>query len=126
MSKNLKQAFKEACDLFNDGRYNDLLPRMDIDIILKRVDDPGSVVGIGNVIAYLNGHQEDQQPQFDLVKTETVRGEDETNGQISGTAHYQDNKHEDTKILVRFTFTFIRNDTDSDWMLINAFAAPTE
>lgn len=126
MSKNLQQAFKEACDLFNDAKYNDLLPLLDIDIILKRVDDPGSVVGIGNVIAYLNGHQADQQPQFELVKTETVRGEDEINGQISGTAHYQDNKHKNTKILVRFTFTFARNDVSSDWMLINAFAAPTE
>jgi hypothetical protein len=99
---------------------------MDIDIIMKRVDDPGSVVGIGNVIAYLNGHQASQQPQFDGVKIETVRGANELNGQISGTAYYQDKKHVNTKIPVRFTFTFARQDVSEDWLLVNAFAAPVE
>lgn|ERR1039458_6637550 len=126
MSTDLRQAFKKACDLFNDAKYTELAPLMDIDIIMKRVDDPGSVVGIGNVITYLNGHQAELQPQFEVVKAETVRGADGTMGQISGTAHYQDKKHVNVKILVRFTFTFTRDDVGEDWMLINAFAAPME
>jgi hypothetical protein len=126
MSTDLRQAFKTACDLFNGAKYNDLGPLVDIDIVMKKVDDPGSIVGIGNVITYLNLQQAQQKPQFEVDKIETVRGADGTMGQISGTAHYQDKKRVNVKILVRFTFTFTRDDLGDDWMLINAFAAPME
>jgi hypothetical protein len=126
MSKDLMDTFKTACGLFNDSKYDELRPLMDIDIIMKRVDDPGSVVGIGNVITYLNGKQAEKQPQFDVVKIETVRGENTVNGQVSGTAYYQDQKHLNTKIPVRFTFGFARQDVTDEWQLVNAFAAPVQ
>jgi hypothetical protein len=126
MSTDLKQAFNEVCELFNGASYDDLRPLMDIDIILKKVDDPGSVAGIGNVITYLNGQQASRKPQFRDVKIETVHGENGTNGQISGTAHYRDRKDDTAEIAVRFTFTFSRNDRADNWMLVNAFAAPVE
>ena len=84
MSTDLRQAFKTACDLFNDAKYNDLGPLVDIDIVMKKVDDPGSIVGIGNVITYLNLQQAQQQPQFEVDKIETVRGADETRGKSAG------------------------------------------
>lgn len=126
MSTDLEKAFAHACGLFNNTQYDQLLPLLDPDIIMKRVDDPGSIVGVGNVIAYLRGRQAQLQPQFSNVHVEAIRGANGTNGQISGTARYQDEKKIPLTIPVRFTFTFARSSTDEDWLLINAFAAPIE
>jgi hypothetical protein len=126
MSKDLRQTFAATCDLFNDGKYEELLPAMHIDIVMKRVDDPGSVIGIGNVSAYLKGHQAQQQPQLLEPKFEHITGQSGMNGVISGTAYYQDKKHVPTRIRVRFSFTFTKEDPDDDWLLINTFAVPIE
>ena len=126
MTTNLKQAFDTAVALFNAAQYDDLRPLMDTDIILKLVDDSGSVVGIGNVITYLNGHQATEQPQLVNINIQTIYGNNGTNGQISGTAQYQDQKAVNTFIDVRFTFTFSRNAITDDWLLVNAFAAPSQ
>ena len=73
MSTNLQKSFDTAYALFNAGKYDDLRPLMHTDIILKLVDDAGSVVGLGNVITYLNGQQADRLPQFVPVEIESIQ-----------------------------------------------------
>lgn len=125
MATDLQKAFKEVSELFNDGKYDALAKVCDPDIIMKRVDDPGSIAGIGNFVAYLNTHQAHEKPRFLDAQPEEpiVRDPEETNGQISGIGNYLD-KANTKPIPVRFTFTFTRNNSKSDWLLINAFAAP--
>lgn len=126
MATDLQQAFKQAAALFNAGKYDELGALFHVDAIMKRVDDPGSIVGIGNLVAYLNTHQKSQQPQFEDVRIVSQRGDDGTQGIIIGTAKYRDKKQDHGTIPVQFTFVFTRDDNDSDWLLINAFAVPTE
>jgi hypothetical protein len=117
----LQQIFEDSYKLWNEGRYDDLAKRFDVDIIMKRLDDPGSVSGIGNVLVYLNKNQAPKRPQF---KPDTVEDPiiSDTVAQISGTARYLD-KMGANPIPVRFTFTFTRADEDEDWLMINAFQA---
>lgn len=126
MSAHLKEAFREAYTIFNGASYDDLLPMLDPDIILKRVDDAPSVVGVGNVMAYLKGRQVALKPKLDSFKEKdlTYVGEDGTNGQVSGLAQYHDSEKDKNGVAVRFTFTFTRSSETEDWLLINAFAAP--
>ena len=51
--------------LFNAGNYDEFGKFFDVDAVMKRVDDPGSISGIGNLMAYLNTHQKPQNPQFE-------------------------------------------------------------
>ena len=125
MSTDLHQTFEHTVALFNEGKYNELGEFFDIDVIMKRVDDPGSIVGIGNLIAYLNTHQKSELPQFEDIKIESQRGDDDTQGIIVGTAKYRDKKHDRGTIPIRFSFVFTREDLDGDWLLINTFAVPT-
>lgn len=124
MSTDLRQAFDIACALFNEGKYDDLRPFMHIDIIMKLVDDPGSVVGIGNVITYLNGHQATKGPRIEGTEHAKLRGEHGTLGQAIGTGRYRDKKADHGTVQIQYAFTFTRDDDQSDWMLINAFAVP--
>ena len=41
-----------------------------------------------------------------------------------GKAEYRDKKTDTKTIPVHFTFVFTRDDANSDWLLINAFAVP--
>src|SRR5712692_10005853 len=95
---------------------------MDGDIIMKKVDDPGSVVGIGNVIKYLKGRQAQVGPQLTDIVCDGDPYETDTMAQVSGIGQMHD-KSGDTGIPVRFTFTFTRGRKDEDWLVINAFAA---
>jgi hypothetical protein len=123
MSKNLEQTFYDAIGAFNRGKYEEeLAPLLDPDIILKRVDDPGSVVGIGNVMAYLKFRQGKLNPQLDVTKP-MLRQSSPTLGQVSGEAVYHDQNGDDG-IPVRFTFTFARGNENDAWLLVNGFAAP--
>ncbi len=123
MSKNLEQAFYEAIAAFNRGKYEEeLAPLLDPDIILKRVDDPGSVVGFANVMAYLRFQQGRLNPQLDVTKP-AFRPPSATLGQVSGEGVYHDRKGDDG-MAVRFTFTFTRADENDEWLLVNGFAAP--
>ena len=126
MTANLRVACKEACDLFNDGKYEALGKVSDADVIMKRVDDAGSITGIGNFVEYLKTHQGSENPKIEKINVETdiVRDAAQTNGQVSGTAEYRDKATDKETIPIRFTFTFTRNDNKADWLLINAFAAP--
>jgi hypothetical protein len=124
MSAHLKEAFREVCTLFNSANYDDLLPMLDPDVILKRVDDAPSVVGVGNVMAYLKGRQAELKPKLDSPKDITYVGGNGTNGQVSGLAQYHDSEKDKIGVAVRFTFTFNRGSDSEDWLLINAFAAP--
>jgi hypothetical protein len=128
MSTILHEAFKEACKLFNAGKYEELGKVSDPDVIMKRVDDPGSIAGIGNFVVYLKTHQGSEKPQIEIetinVENEIVRGAAQTNGQISGTAEYRDKATDKETIPIRFAFTFTRKDNKAQWLLINVFAAP--
>jgi len=121
MSTDLKETFFTACDLFNRRKYDDLRPLMHTDIIMKLVDDPGSVVGIGNVITYLNGHQATKEPKIEGTEHPKLRGEKGTLGQVIGTGRYRDKKGADT-FQIQYAFTFTRDNDKSEWMLINSFA----
>ena len=124
MSKNLEQTFYDALGAFNRGKYEeDLAPLLDHDVILKRVDDAGSVAGFGNVMAYLRFQQAKLNPQLDITNQPTFRQPSATLGQVSGEGQYHD-RNGDGGISVRFTFTFARADEDDEWLLANAFAAP--
>jgi hypothetical protein len=126
MSTDLQQTFEQAAKLFNDGSYDQLGRLFHLDAIMKRVDDPGSIVGLGNLIAYLNTHQKSQNPQFEDIKIQSQKGDTGTQGIIIGTAKYRDKKSDHGTIPVQFTFVFTRDATDTDWLLINAFAVPSD
>jgi len=121
MAKGLEDSFDEAIGAFNSRDYEKLVTLLDPDVILKRVDDPGSVVGIGNVMAYLSGRQRKLHPRLSEIRKEEPREQD---GQISGTAKYHDSETDEDGTEVRFTFTFEKSEPDGDWLLVNAFAAP--
>jgi hypothetical protein len=125
MATQLLQAFKQASELFNAGKYDELGAMLSSNVILKRVGDPGSIVGIGNVLGYLNTHQKSQQPQFlnDRIQAQIEKA---TQGIIGGTAEYRNKPGDRETIPVQFTFVFVRNDPNDDWMLTNLFAVPTK
>jgi hypothetical protein len=126
MSAHLKEAFYLVINHFNRTEYDELLPLMDGDIIMKKVDDPGSVVGIGNVINYLKGRQAQLRPELtDIVVDGNPWDQDGTTAQVSGTGQMHDKKGA-PGVPVRFTFTFTRSGEDEDWLVINAFAARTQ
>jgi hypothetical protein len=125
MATDLGQAFEQVSTLFNAGKYDELGKFFDEDAIMKRVDDPGSIAGIGNLIAYLNTHQKSQNPQFEDPKVTSKKERSSTQGIVIGTANYRDKKTDAKTIPVQFTFVFTRDNANSDWLLINAFAVPT-
>jgi hypothetical protein len=126
---DLKGAFDEVLDLFNRLDYETLASKMDPDIITKRVLNPGSIVGIGNVQAYLIGRMKPLQPRMLNLKDVTYYPSDQAaqanamNAQVGGTADYHD-KGSGPPTRVRFVWTFARKNNTEDWSLINAFAAP--
>lgn len=126
MKDDLKKEFAQGCDLWNAADYDALGKRFDVDIIMKKLDDPGSVCGIGNTLVYLNENQKSKHPHFDPVEVETpIVWAGGTVGQVSGTATYRDRDTDpdSKKVPVRFTFTYTRASDDEDWLLINAFQA---
>ncbi len=127
MKDELRREFERGCDLWNAAKYEELGKGFDVDIIMKKLDDPGSVVGIGNTLVYLNSNQRSKHPQFFPVAIEKIfiwgSG---TIGQVSGTAKYQDKEADKKTTAVRFTFTYARASEDEDWLLINAFQARAE
>jgi hypothetical protein len=126
---DLKGAFDEVLDLFNRTDYVTLASKMDPDIITKRVLNPGSIVGIGNVQAYLIGRMKPLEPRMVNLRDETYYPSDPLaqatamNAQVSGTADYHD-KGSGPPTRVRFIWTLARKSNAEDWSLINAFAAP--
>ncbi len=128
MPTSLEDVFKHAWDEWNRGDYNKLGERFDVNIIMKKLDDPGSVVGIGNALVYLNENQKLKKPQFTPDKVDKpIIWANETVGQISGTARYLD-KQGDPKgpTPVRFTFTFTRASDKEEWLIINLFQARSQ
>jgi hypothetical protein len=124
MAKDLQKAFQEAGEFFNSGDMDQVGEIFDSEVIMKRIGDPGSVVGIGNVIAYLK-RQKRQKPQLLNVKI-TFQQEKSTHGIISGTAEYKNRSSDSETTPIQFTFIFARNDPNSNWRLINLFAVPTK
>lgn len=127
MKAELEQEFHRGCDLWNDAKYDELGKSFDVDIIMKKLDDPGSVVGIGNALVYLNENQKSKRPRFtpSAIEKVFVWGEG-TVGQVSGTATYQDKASDKKTTAVRFTFTYNRTSQNENWLLINAFQARAE
>jgi len=127
--KDLEGAFDEVLELFNRTDYETLASKMDPDIITKRVLNPGSIVGIGNVKAYLIGRMKPLEPRMLNLSDVTFYPSDQAaranamNGQVSGIAEYYD-KGGGPPTRVRFIWTFARKNNTEDWSLINAFAAP--
>jgi hypothetical protein len=124
MSTHLKEVFDLVITHFNESKYHELQPLMASDIIMKKVDDPGSVVGIGDVMAYLEGRQAQLKPQLtNIVYDGDPWDQTGTMAQVSGTGQMHDKKGAPA-VPVRFTFTFTRDNEHEDWLVINAFAAP--
>jgi hypothetical protein len=124
MAKDLLEAFIQAAQLFNTGNIDEVGEIFDSDVIMKRVGDPGSVVGIGNVIAYLK-RQKRQGPQLLNAKI-TFQQEKGTQGIVGGTADYRNRAGDSNTTPLQFTFVFARNDANGNWRLINLFAVPTK
>jgi hypothetical protein len=123
MQDDLLKEFNLGCQLWNAADYDELAKGFDVDIIMKKLDDPGSVSGIGNALVYLNKNQKSKHPHFNArVESRHVWGAG-TVGQVSGTATYKDKQTDTTTTNVRFTFTYTRASEDERWLLINAFQA---
>ena len=127
MPTSLEDVFKHAWDEWNRGDYNKLGERFDVNIIMKKLDDPGSVVGIGNAFVYLNENQKPKKPQFTAGNVEKpITWANGTVAQISGTAKYLDKQGDPKATPVRFTFTFTRASEKEEWLIINLFQARSE
>lgn len=125
MKDALREEFKRQVDLWNATNYEKLAERFDVNIIMKKLDDPDSVIGIGNVVAYLTKNQKSKAPQFRDVYIEDIFiwGAGKV-AQVIGTAKYQDRRnHEETTTSVRFVFTYSRSSVQDDWLMVNAFQA---
>jgi len=128
----LIDAYKDVLSLFNKPDYTALLRVMDPDIVVKRVLKPGSIVGIGDVESYLIRHMLPLRPKFDIVGVPTFHPQPPADkaamdARVSGTGDYYDDtiKTSPTPTRVLFIWTFTRTDTTQEWLLINAFGAPT-
>jgi hypothetical protein len=119
--KKWKVVFKLANKLWNDVNYDDLGELFDVDIIMKKLDDPGSVVGIGNALTYLKKNQVVRRPQFNVTRQFSPY-KSPLLVQVSGEGKYLD-KTGEAEIPVLFTFTFKREKEDKEWLLVNAFQA---
>jgi hypothetical protein len=127
MKDELRREFERGCQLWNAADYEELGKGFDVDIVMKRLDDPGSIVGIGNALVYLNKNQKAKHPHFTPTAIERVfiwgSG---TIGQVSGTARYKDKESDSRVTAVRFTFTYTRSSEKEGWLLVNAFQARAE
>jgi len=125
-AKELRDRFIEVCDFSNQWKdYDKFVSCLHEDVILKKVDDPESVCGIGNVYTYLKLKQAPLKPEFaygDITRCSEWPSTGRTIGQVSGTGTYGDTA-KSPKVNIRYTFTFTRATADEEWLLINAFAA---
>jgi hypothetical protein len=131
MSASLKAAFDEVLGHFNDVKYDDLMGVIDADIVLKRVLKPGSVVGIGNVEAYLVKHMAPLRPSFENLGAVTFHpplpATQATYAHARGTGDYYDDNVNPGKrkaTRVHFVWIFTRSDVNEDWSLIHVFGCP--
>jgi len=134
MPLTLKQAFDALIKTFNaidtnPKAYDELVLKMDADVVLKKVLHPGSIVGIGNAKGYLDAHMKPLQPKLNVSSSKVqflvgTSDADATYGQVSGTADYVDEKGTST-YPVHFIDSFIRNSASDEWSLVNAYAYPT-
>jgi hypothetical protein len=121
--KDLDEILELAIELWNDGNYEDLAELFDVDIIMKKLDDPGSVNGMGNALVYLKKNQYNKKPKLTVVhKNKWFVSDDKTLAQITGVGKYID-KLGEPELDVHFTFTFTRDRNDREWLLVNAFQA---
>jgi len=133
----LRARFKDVMDNFNSlsitnlGAYDELVLKMDANVILKKVLHPGSIVGVGNAKGYLDAHMKPLFPKFnvDLSKV-TVQflvgasDNDATYGQVYGPATYVDQNGTSNNNIF-FIHSFIRNDASEEGSLSDAFAYRT-
>jgi hypothetical protein len=136
--------FTEAYTAFNNGpnnrpdNYNNLLRYLHHDVRIKRVDDPTTVVGIANVIYYLNSTQVDRAPRLSVTNSTEwpLNTDPEIRATIRGNGTYQDNsvayvdvtgnRHGPSEAFdIYYLFSFTRKTPSDLWLLINAVATPT-
>jgi hypothetical protein len=123
MPMDLGEAYQDVLDRFNNVDYEGLLGVFDPDIILKRVLNPHSIVGIGNVEPYLRTHMAPHKPSLQKIADLHFHQASATYAYVSGTGDYYDDATK-PPTRVRFTWSFSRDDKTEEWSLINAFAAP--
>jgi hypothetical protein len=136
----LGQRFVAALAVFNavprGGTYDSLVPFLDPEIVMNKVDDPQSapIRGRDCVIAYLNTYQKQKLPRLVAADSQEVPNpvDGATIGQVTGIGMYQENSIQYTDsngvhppsapFPVRYLFVF-RKLNDS-WLLSLASAAP--
>jgi hypothetical protein len=130
MAKGLQAAYDQVLGLFNKGDYPGLMGVIDADIILKRVLNPGSVVGIGNVEAYLRTHMMPLKPSFKNVAPtlfpKPPADQTAVNAHVRGEGDYYDDtvNKPAASTHVHFVWMFTRSNTSEDWSLIHVFGCP--
>jgi hypothetical protein len=117
----LTDQFKHAKDLFNRADYHALGNLFHPDIVMIEVDSPNKPhTTKDGVVSYLISTQTSEQPRFD-PGDETkwkVTGETGTNGKIEGHGGYQNSSTRNTPWLsIKFTFEFVRSNTNERWLL---------
>jgi hypothetical protein len=131
MAVNLMNAYHNIRDLFNAWNYNDLVAAMDANIVVKKVQHPDSISGIGNVSVYLNSQMLPLKPTFtnhtDIAfhPNHLDAQASATYGLVRGVGDYVDNTVKgDKAIKVFFVWSFTRSYSTEDWMLVNVFGTP--
>jgi hypothetical protein len=131
MPVSLQAAFDDVLGHFNGVNYDGLMGVIDADIVLKRVLKPGSVVGIGNVEAYLVKHMAPLRPSFENLGPVTfyppLPADKATYAHVRGTGdYYDDNVHAGKRKATRvhFVWIFTRSDVSEEWSLIHVFGCP--
>jgi hypothetical protein len=132
---DLKAAAKTVIDAFNrpvkdaNGHfdYYTLLSIMDPDVVIKRVLNPGSIVGIGNVESYLNYHMGPNEAylNYDQANWQLYPKNPTTHGEVNGTGTYHDD-HGKTTATIKFTLVFARKTNKDNWALTSAIATPEQ
>ncbi len=121
-SADIGATFKAFCDTFNNAQtaksYNGIQPFLASHVTMHKVDDPSAVSGNpSTIIAYLNGSQIGQWPQFNPGKQNPPN-----KGNITGSGTYVDHIGAPT-IPVQYAFRFLLN--NGVWLVSTATAIPT-
>jgi hypothetical protein len=136
MPTGLKAVFDGLISTFNSigsnsFAYDELVLKMDADVVLKKVLHPGSIVGIGNAKGYLDAHMKPLTPSLNVtnstVKVRYLVGAsdaDATYALVSGDGVYLDQKGK-SSTPVSFILHFGRNSASDEWSVSDEFAYPT-
>jgi hypothetical protein len=130
MTTDLQTAYQNVLTQFNAGQYNLMEQSMHTDIVIKKVVHRETVIGIGNVVTYLNSQMAPVNPVATVATVNfhprtPANQATATIGVVHGEGTYQDD-HSGGQIPVRFCWTFVRDATTQDWLLLNVFGHRTD